>query len=189
MRYSLRALLQTTLIGAALCAPPVRADLVNENLLVAAPAGYEVGFRNKKKESSITEWVPAGETVDNWTEMVTVQVFYDLKVPPEAFMRDLEKRWRGACPGAGEAQTIADGVEHGYPARVWLLDCPRNPDTGKREITWFKAIEGNDSFYVVQKAFKFMPTKEQIVRWVGYLRNVKVCDSRVADRACPQIKE
>ncbi len=131
----------------------------------------------------------AGETVDNWTEMVTVQVFYDLKVPPEAFMRDLEKRWRGACPGAGEAQTIADGVEHGYPARVWLLDCPRNPDSGKREITWFKAIEGNDSFYIVQKAFKFMPAKKQIVRWVGYLRDVKVCDSRVADRACPQIKD
>jgi hypothetical protein len=160
MRHPLRALLRATVFGAALCAPPARADLVNENLLVAAPAGYEVGLRKKKKESSITEWVPADETVDNWTEMVTVQVFYDLKVPPEALMRDLEKRWRGACPGAGEAQTIADGVEHGYPARVWLLDCPRNPDSGKREITWFKAIEGNDSFYVVQKAFKFMPAKK-----------------------------
>ncbi len=57
MRHSLRALFQTTLMVAVLGAPPARADLVNENLLVAAPAGYEVGFRNKKKESSITEWV------------------------------------------------------------------------------------------------------------------------------------
>jgi len=54
---------------------------------------------------------------------------------------------------------------------------------------WFKAIEGNDSFYVVQKAFKFMPAKKQIARWVGFLRDVKVCDSRVADRACPRIKD
>ena len=189
MRYPLRTLLQATAIGAALCAPPARADLVNENLLVVAPPGYEVGFRDRKKASLITEWVPAGETVNDWTEMVTVQVFYELKVAPEAFMRDLEKRWRAACPGAGEAQTIASGKENGYPALVRLLDCPRNPDSGKREITWFKAVEGNDGFYVVQKAFKFMPTKEQIVRWVGYLRDVKVCDSRVADHACPQTKD
>ena len=97
MRYPLRTLLQATAIGAALCAPPARADLVNENLLVVAPPGYEVGFRDRKKASLITEWVPAGETVNDWTEMVTVQVFYELKVAPEEFMRDLEKRWRAAC--------------------------------------------------------------------------------------------
>ena len=37
-------------------------------------------------------------------------------------------------------------------------------------------MQGNDSFYVVQKAFKFTPNKEQIVRWVEYLKAVRVCD-------------
>jgi hypothetical protein len=57
---------------------------------------------------------------------------------------------------------------------------------GSPEITWFKAVQGNDSFYLVQKAFKFEPSKEQITRWMGYLRKVSVCDSRIADRACPK---
>ena len=56
--------------------------------------------------------------------------------------------------------------------------------TGKPEITWFKAIQGNDRFYVVQVAFKAWPSKEQITRWMGYLKEVTVCDTRLPDRAC-----
>jgi len=50
------------------------------------------------------------ETVEKWTEMLTVQVFYGLKITPEQFMRQLESRWRNACPGAGDAQPIVGGV-------------------------------------------------------------------------------
>jgi hypothetical protein len=189
MPRPVRVLLQTTLIAAALYAPPAMAEFVNENLLIVTPKGYEVGYRDKKKDSLITEWVPVGETVDNWTEMVTVEVFYGLKVASELFMHDQEKRWRAACPGASEARLVADGIENGYPARVWFLECPRNPESGKPEITWFKALQGNDSFYVVQKASRFRPDREQIMHWVGYLRDVKVCDSRLADRACPKTKD
>ena len=59
-----------------------------------------------------------------------------------------------------------------------------NKATGKPEITWFKAIQGNDSFYVVQVAFKAWPSKEQITQWMGYLKEVTVCDTRLPDRAC-----
>ena len=60
------------------------------------------------------------------------------------------------------------------------------PATGKPEITWFKAISGRDSFYVVQKAFKFEPAPEQAKQWVGWLDKVSVCDTRLPDRACPR---
>jgi hypothetical protein len=180
------ALLQGALILAALSASAARADLENENLLVTAPPGYKVGFSDKKPDMLMTEFVPSKETVENWTEMVTVQVFFGLKVTPQQFMDDMGKRWRAACPDAEEAHTVAEAPENGYPTLVWLLSCPKNPGTGKPEITWFKAVEGNDSFYLVQKAFKFEPSKEQITRWMGYLRKVSVCDSRIADRACPK---
>ena len=180
------ALLQGAVILAALSASAARADLENENLLVTAPPGYKVGFSDKKPNMLMTEFVPAKETVENWTEMVTVQVFFGLKATPQQFMDDMGERWRAACPEAEEAHTVADAPENGYPTLVWLLSCPKNPGTGKPEITWFKAVQGNDSFYLVQKAFKFEPSKEQITRWMGYLRKVSVCDSRIADRACPK---
>lgn len=66
------------------------------------------------------------------------------------------------------------------------VELSEEPGYRKPEITWFKAVEGNDSFYLVQKAFKFEPSQDQITRWMGYLRKVSVCDSRIADRACPR---
>ena len=71
---------------------------------------------------------------------------------------------------------------------MWLLSCPKNPGTGKPEITWFKALQGSDSFYMVQKAFKFAPSQEQISRWMGYLKSVMVCDSRRPESPCPQTR-
>ena len=65
-----------------------------------------------------------------------------------------------------------------------MLTCPTNKQTGKPEWTWFKAIQGNDSFYVVQKAFRFEPSQEQVVEWTKYLRRVSVCDSR--RNSCPK---
>jgi len=94
--------------------------------------------------------------------------------------------------------TIRGQVERGTgllnnPAYVGRLEwnrCTykRNPATGKPEITYTKVTAGNDSLYVVQKAFKFAPSRDQIVQWMKYLRSVAVCDSRLPDRACPSAK-
>ena len=111
--------------------------------------------------------------------------FPGLKTTPDRFKDQLEKRWHATCPGS-DGQQVAKGAENGYQSLVWLLSCPRNPGTGKPEITYFRAVQGNDSFYVVQKAFKFAPSKDQVTQWVGYLGTVSVCDSRLRDRQCPR---
>jgi hypothetical protein len=163
-------------------------QLVNENLLVVVPTGYKIGFSDRKTNVIMNEMVPAAETVQNWTEMVTVQIFLGMKNTPQAFQDRMTGMWRGACPDAVDA-AITSGAENGYPFALWLLGCPKNPATGKPEHTWVKAIQGNDSFYVAQKAFKFQPSREQITEWTRYLRTVSVCDSRLAERRCPATKQ
>jgi hypothetical protein len=100
----------------------------------------------------------------------------------------MQKLWGDSCAGS-QFNTVGKGVENGYAELVWMQSCPRNASTGKPEITWFKALQGNDSFYVVQKAFKFQPSEEQVVRWTQYLKGVALCDSRIAARACPKAKQ
>jgi hypothetical protein len=170
----------------AFASPSARAQLVNENLLVRMPDGYKVGHQQRNDKQLINEMVPQSESVSDWTEMVTVQIFFSLKRVPPARMRDsVAAGWMKACPKAIHQQ-IADTPENGYPTLIWQLSCPSNPQTGKPEWTWFKAIGGNDSLYVVQKAFRFEPSKEQITRWIRYLKAAGVCDSRLPDRACPK---
>ena len=160
------------------------AQLVNENLLVSMPEGYKIDHQAKQNNMAISEMVPKAESVKNWTEMVTVQIFFGMKgVTPQEFKARIASGWLKAC-AEGSVQQVSEARENGYPALVWMLTCPTNKQTGKPEWTWFKAIQGNDSFYVVQKAFRFEPSQEQVVEWTKYLRRVSVCDSR--RNSCPK---
>ena len=181
MMWVLIALFVVALTGATL------AQLQNENLLVTMPQGFKIGFQDKKGNVQISEMVPSSETVSDWTEMVTVQIFFGHKTTPAQFKDRIAKGWTSACPG-GLAHPVSDDAVNGYPALIWVQSCEHNPKTGKPEITWFKAVQGNDSFYVVQKAFRFMPAQEQMTEALAYLGTVKVCDSRRADRACPRAR-
>ncbi|MDO9413008.1 MAG: hypothetical protein Q7T81_10590 [Pseudolabrys sp.] len=172
-------------ISATLCSA-ASAQLVNENLLVTIPEGYKVGFNAKQPKMIMQEMVPQAETVEAWTEMVTVQVFLGMKgVTPAHYASNMQEIWAKSCPNA-KSLPVANGAENGYPFLLWVSSCPRNTTTGKPEITWFKAMQGQDSFYLVQKAFKFEPSKAQIETWTTYLKKVSVCDSRRADRPCPK---
>jgi hypothetical protein len=109
----------------AIVASAARAELENENLLAKLPAGFKIDFQQKNKDMLINEMVPVGETVNNWTEMVTVQVFYNLNATPDQFKGKMEAGMAAACPGS-ESHEIAQGDENGYPSIVWLQSCPLN---------------------------------------------------------------
>ena len=96
-----------------------------ENLLVAMPDGYKVDFQQKKGSARITEMVPANETVQGWTEMVTVQVFGGMKgVTPDQFRDRMVKLWTGSCADA-VAGPPTRAVENGYPIAFWMMNCPQ----------------------------------------------------------------
>jgi hypothetical protein len=115
--------------------------------------------------------------------MLTIQIFFGNKNTPAQFKANIEKLWSESCAGS-QSHPVFSGNENGYPVATWLLSCPLNKQTGKAENTWMKAIGGKDSLYVVQKSFKFMPSKEQIDHWSQFLRQVAVCDTRRPDRSC-----
>jgi hypothetical protein len=168
----------------AMTASTAVAALENENILVTIPDGYKMDFQRTTKDMLISEMVPVGQSVNNWSEMVTVQIFYRLKVPPAQYKARIDKEGVRLCPGSW-SHSIADGDENGYATSVWYQNCSFNKATGKPEFTWFKAMQGNDSLYVVQVALKVRPSEELTARWMSYLRSVRLCDTRLPDRACP----
>jgi hypothetical protein len=155
-----------------------------EVLLVTVPKGYKIGYEKKAGNQIMTEMVPQAETVKDWTEMVTVQIFLNMRdVTPAQYRARIENLWGQACAGS-EFSKVKEGADGGYPTLTWLQKCPMNNATGKPELTWMKAIQGRDSFYLVQKAYKFEPSAAQKTEWGAYLDGVHVCDTRRADRPC-----
>ncbi|MGI8840697.1 MAG: hypothetical protein ACR2F8_07965 [Caulobacteraceae bacterium] len=151
----------------ALASPPVIANagsLKDENLVALMPKGFVVGKTENQGSILITEFVPTGETVHDWTQMVTVQIFHNLKrFDPDAFVGAIGKQWSAACEKS-TVQKLKSGQENSYPFTLWLMSCPLNGQTGKPENTWVKAIEGNDSLYSVQYALRTGLTAEAIPR-------------------------
>jgi len=163
------------------------AELRDENLLQGIPPGYKIDFQAKKGNMIMMEMVPHGESVKNWTEMVTTNIYLGLKsATPESYRAEIGQMWGAVCKGSQFAP-VTKGKENGYPFSIWIQVCPLNPSTGKPEYTWFKAIKGNDSFYVVQKAFKFQPSEKQNTKWMQYFHSIIVCDSRLKGHPCPKV--
>jgi hypothetical protein len=174
------------ILGLALGCPHAFAQFSDEQLQATAPAGYKIANHQRTKDSLTTEFIPEKQAVKNWTEMMTIQIFYGLKASPDQFMAKTEQLVSQACPGA-EVALIRRGQENGYNFILFLQNCPRNPATRKLEMTWFKAIEGNDSFYLVQFAAKYEPSKQKMTDWMQTMRRIVVCDTRLPDRACGSI--
>lgn len=182
---------RTTMLGiaVALClGAPAHAQLKDENLLVGMPQGFKVGFQESRKGLNMQEFVPAAETVQNWTEMVTVQLFLGRKdLEPSQFLAAMQQEWAGACKGSTATPITTDKV-NGYPAALILLRCPLLASTGRPETTLLKAIKGNDSFYVVQRAVRSVPSGERLETMRKYIASVSVCDTRLATSPCPNFK-
>ena len=157
---------------------------MNENLLVGLPAGFKIAFQDRKPNVQMTEAIPSNETLRELDRDGHDPDLLRDEDTPDQFRSRLEQCWRAACAD-GRGDEVTKGAEKGYPFAIFVLSCPLNPKTGKPEITWFKAVQGNDSFYLVQKAFKYMPSKDQVALAMKYLGAVTVCDSRLADRRCP----
>jgi len=156
-------------------------SLQDENLLFAPPSNFKIGYRVDR--NLMTDFVPSGETVDDWNEMLTVQVFRNLKdLTAAAFLQNVGGMYLKACPDTAKNE-IVTGKVNSYAVSMLALKCPSNPKTGKPETTVFRAIRGKDALYVVQHAWKTVPSD-------GAKRAIStssVCDTRDPEHPCPQL--
>lgn len=159
--------------------------LRGENLIQTLPAGFKVDFGERKGNFQIVELVPRDESVHDWTQMVTTNIYYGgLPVSPSEYRSRFQQMWQRTCPEPGGTE-LDQGSDNGYPVALWLMTCARLPATGKPEITLVKAIKGNDSFYVIQRAWRHHPDDGEMAAARQYLDRVHVCDTRLPDRPCP----
>ncbi len=155
-----------------------------ENLLTAVPEGFELGYQASQGPMDMSEYVPVGETVYNWTRMMTVQVFKGQGAPIALFAQSMQQGWNSACADASSAK-LGEGLVNAYPYADWHFACPLNPQTNHPESMWLRAVSGNDAFYVVQYAYRAEPTPEREAEALAHLDSVSVCDTRLPEQACP----
>ncbi len=171
--------IQTLVAATALAAwLPLPAQVsAAESLSYPKLAQFQLANTQNLEGQTFREWIPKGETLQSWRRMITIHRFSAMpqKSPRKAaeFQSALSAGWQQSCPNSGVAP-IRNGVENGHQYIFWLLSCRENPQTGKPEITWVKAIDGNDALYVVQYAFRYAPSEDEVRAMARWMREVKV---------------
>lgn len=172
----------------------------NEQLFVGVPDGWEKIYENATPEATTTEYVPQGETVEKWSEMITLQRYNGILLDIPSYLQQVSDRFTEGC-----VQARHDGprrvTESAYPAAVVYVEC-RGPDPAKAipgvllksiEFVAIKAIQGQDALYVVQRAWHgndpyLHPLNfETANQWLAVVRDAELCNLSDRTQTCRSI--
>lgn len=158
-----------------------------EQLLASIPSEFELGADLSRNGNTFTEFIKKGQSVQDWSDMITVQIFQGLTISPAQFLQRLGGDIISACPGTISRHNIINGDINGYPVSMLDLWCPANPQTKKPESIFIRVIKGDGRLYSVQYAWRSVPSNEQVITAVNFLKSVTACDNRTTAHPCPQL--
>ncbi len=143
------------------------------------------------------DFVPAGDSPREWTQLVSVQGVPRLKSAGQARamlegMQQARGRRCGVAPGAVDAVPGEDATS-GTSVQTYLV-CPQVPDTNYAEMAVVKAIEGPDYLYVIQRAWRLPAADAARIQFdsrqpkaaaEAFLAQVRLCNPAGDKSACP----
>jgi hypothetical protein len=159
-------------------------------LLLGFPRGFKPAFEKTNGNSYIREAVLDGETVDKWTQMVTVTgakgLAANASVTPELFVTQIAAGFKRACPETLAVKRLGlvqiSGVS-GQDAFAGLVGCGTvlTSITPHSEGALLVAIKGAADYYTIQWAERG-PASDRVdlgdAKWTDRLKAlspIKVC--------------
>jgi hypothetical protein len=138
--------------------------IFSQLLMTGSPQGFVPASEKTKPQFYIREAVPKGETVDNWTQMITVTGMKGMtsnpQATPKAVLNNMAGGFKRACPNSFNAQIMSESPIGGFDAAVAVVSCGVSPTTAGRtsETALIAVIKGQADFYTVQWAERTEPS-------------------------------
>ena len=164
-----------------------------EQLFIIPPQGWTIAYHDTKGATDLTEMLPPGQTLANWTEMLTIELIAGKpSMDAQALLIARLNSIHEGCDdvGAGPAQI---SVENGYDVAMRAIGCAKTKRYGKGEMSLFKVILGKNRSYVIGRAWSGEPfTKDKtpvpektMQDWLSFMSKVLVCDTGDRLHPCP----
>ena len=179
------------LINACTSSQPIDVEST-EQLLATPPADWALVYQLNNISSRLSDFVPQGESISDWTTKLSFESFSDLAdIDPIQAMTSEVEQDKKRCVLVQHFNLYA-GLENGYPSSVRLFMCGENKHTGLGEVKMIKIIQGNDYLYaitIVRRTASFKPNEpdvsdEEIAQWSTYFRGISLCDNAYEEHSC-----
>jgi hypothetical protein len=187
--------------AAVLCASLLAAPAVanqpqpsGERLLMSPPAGWKPVVMQRGEKVSITRLYPPNQDENNWSELVTVQIYPSSEQSPRTFIDGAIHYSRESCEAAG-ASAVTERTANGYPMATVSITCTKGTKSGMGGFVLIQAIRGKDALYVVQRQWRGQPFERNqnppfppglLQDWARFSQQVSLCDTRDNRYPCPQ---
>ena len=146
---------------------------------------WVIGYEAHDATRAIREEVPEGESVKDWSRMVTTQRFGGLATltTAENYLGTITRSVERACPGA-QVGSVRQLSLNGRSAVRVTIDCPVLAQTGKRETFLLETTGGTFDMLVKQVAFRGPHTAADIAWATGFLDALAYCAGGTTLSAC-----
>jgi hypothetical protein len=153
--------------------------IFSQLVMLSFPKGFETVFENTNGNRYTREAVLKGETVDRWTQMITVTGAKGLaanpKLSPQSLAEQIATGFKGACPDTFSAGEVGDFKIGGRDAFIVWASCGTvDADEPKHsESALLIALKGTVDYYTIQWAERDAASSQPIVfneeKWIDRL--------------------
>lgn len=165
-----------------------------ERLLMSPPPGWTPMPTQRGDKVATTRILPPGQTPENYSEMLTVQVYPGKEGDARGYVESVLAYSRANCEQVGPSP-VSEASINGYPMASVTVACTKGKSTGAGGFALVQAIRGTDALYVVQRLWRGKPfspdqplpvPREMLQDWSAFGRTVGLCDSRDNRHPCPR---
>ncbi len=124
------------------------------------PSNFVLGFENADGSNYIREVVPRGESVEKWTQMITVTGAKELaqqrEVYPVAVASTIANGYKKFCPKSFAATVLPPPDVAGFKSFTAVVGCGTVTGDGapRSEEALITAIKGESDYYTIQWAVR-----------------------------------
>jgi hypothetical protein len=170
--------------GPAPAAFRVISPIFGQLVTFSMPANFVVVAENSNGPNYIREAVLKGETINRWTQMITVTGAQGLvsgpkanreanpKATPETFAGSIVGGFRSACPDSFAAQGFGPTKFCDQDAYVAVASCGSVGTDRHGETALIVAVKGQADYYTLQWAERGKPAIDE-AKWLDRLRQLQ----------------
>ncbi|MGI9331394.1 MAG: hypothetical protein ACR2QB_11855, partial [Gammaproteobacteria bacterium] len=146
----------------------------SQGLRYRVPAGWVPAFRQARGNLYLLEYIPEGEVIESWSEMLTIQAVKmgSWSATPATILNSMRETLYRICPktvihtrlGTKDIQGF-EAIEALHGCGKFTEDQPSGARRGQGEVAYVLAIQGRNDIYLIQKAMRvdsFKPKKSPL---------------------------
>lgn len=166
----------------------------DEQLLFVLPDNWIEIYTDRTENLSTSEYVPNGQTEEDWSEMISVQILLEAgNSDPDLMLTKVANHLKKECSNLSIKPIQLAGISNTYPSVTMQTFCEHKNDRDKGEVGIVRGIAGKENFYLLQKIWRTKPFRseeevpinlEQRKFWLGYIAYLGICNPKLNN--CPE---